>query len=147
LFHGMAPRHQVNVARHRTFDPRKRDPYAISKRSAPNYTVTSDTAPCPIRTRILTLTIRLHLVPKFQKHWRYTMFRGSVKSTGYPLHSPVSPSLPLPCVIVPIRFQLDSTICGTSFRDPGIAATTNPFATVLIASRPGGFCCRKCDTR
>jgi hypothetical protein len=28
----------------------------------------------------------------------YTMFRGSVKSTGYPLHSPVSPLLPLPCV-------------------------------------------------
>jgi len=27
-----------------------------------------------------------------------TMFRGSVKSTGYSLHSPVSPSLPLPCV-------------------------------------------------
>ena len=30
----------------------------------------------------------------------YTMFRGSVKSTGYLLNSPVSPSLPLPCVIV-----------------------------------------------
>jgi hypothetical protein len=30
----------------------------------------------------------------------YTMFRGSVKSTGYPLHSPVSPFLPLPCVTV-----------------------------------------------
>ena len=30
----------------------------------------------------------------------YTMFRGSVKNTGYPLHSPVSPSLPLPCVTV-----------------------------------------------
>ena len=30
----------------------------------------------------------------------YTMFRGSVKSTGYPLHSPVSPSLPHPCVSV-----------------------------------------------
>jgi hypothetical protein len=29
-----------------------------------------------------------------------TTFRGSVKSTGYPLHSPVSPSLPLPCVTV-----------------------------------------------
>jgi len=29
-----------------------------------------------------------------------TMIRGSVKSTGYPLHSPVSPSLPLPCVSV-----------------------------------------------
>ena len=30
----------------------------------------------------------------------YTMFRGSVKSTGYPLYSPVSPSLSLPCVAV-----------------------------------------------
>jgi len=30
----------------------------------------------------------------------YTMFRGSVKGTGYPLHSPDSPSLPLPCVNV-----------------------------------------------
>jgi hypothetical protein len=30
----------------------------------------------------------------------YTMFRSSVKGTGYPLHSPVSPSLPLPCVTV-----------------------------------------------
>jgi hypothetical protein len=30
----------------------------------------------------------------------YTTFRGSVKSTGYSLHSPVSPSLPLPCVTV-----------------------------------------------
>jgi hypothetical protein len=30
----------------------------------------------------------------------YTMFRGSVKSTGYPLHLPVSPSIPLPCVTV-----------------------------------------------
>jgi hypothetical protein len=30
----------------------------------------------------------------------YTMFRGSVKGTGYPLHSPVSPSLPPPCITV-----------------------------------------------
>ena len=30
----------------------------------------------------------------------YTMFRGSVKGNGYPLRSPVSPSLPLPCVTV-----------------------------------------------
>ena len=40
----------------------------------------------------------------------YTMFRGSVKGTGYPLHSPVSPftspSLASPCAIT---FQLDST--------------------------------------
>ena len=30
----------------------------------------------------------------------YTIFRGSVKGTGYPIHSPVYPSLPLPCVTV-----------------------------------------------
>ena len=30
----------------------------------------------------------------------YTKFRGSVKNTGHPLHSPVSPSLPLPFVTV-----------------------------------------------
>ena len=30
----------------------------------------------------------------------YTMFRGSVKSTGCPLHSPVSPSIPLQCITV-----------------------------------------------
>jgi hypothetical protein len=30
----------------------------------------------------------------------YTMFRGRVKSTGYPLHSPVSPLLPIPRVTV-----------------------------------------------
>jgi hypothetical protein len=30
----------------------------------------------------------------------YTMFRGSVKGTGYPLHSPVSSSITLPCVTV-----------------------------------------------
>jgi len=36
----------------------------------------------------------------------YTMFRGSVKGTGYPLHSSVSPSLPIPCAIT---FQTHST--------------------------------------
>jgi hypothetical protein len=30
----------------------------------------------------------------------YTKFRGNVKGFGYPLHSSVSPSLPLPCVTV-----------------------------------------------
>jgi len=36
----------------------------------------------------------------------YTMFRGSVKSTGYPLHSPVSPSLtPLVRHRVPSRLN------------------------------------------
>jgi hypothetical protein len=31
---------------------------------------------------------------------RYTLLRGSVTDTGYPLHSPVSLSLPLPCLTV-----------------------------------------------
>jgi len=30
----------------------------------------------------------------------YKMFRGSVKGSGYQLYSPVSPSLPFPCVSV-----------------------------------------------
>jgi hypothetical protein len=30
----------------------------------------------------------------------YTMFWGSVRCTGYTLHSPVSPSLPIPCITV-----------------------------------------------
>jgi len=30
----------------------------------------------------------------------YTVFRGSVKGTGFSLHSPVSPALPRPCVAV-----------------------------------------------
>jgi len=38
----------------------------------------------------------------FQTHTNagYTKFSRSVKGFGYPLHSPVSPSLPLPCVAV-----------------------------------------------
>jgi hypothetical protein len=39
----------------------------------------------------------------------YTMFRGSVKGTGYPLHSPVSPSLPSRASPCAVTFQLDST--------------------------------------
>ena len=36
----------------------------------------------------------------------YTTFRGSVKSTGYPLHSPVSPFISLPvCHRVPSHFN------------------------------------------
>jgi len=43
----------------------------------------------------------------------YTMFRGSVKGTGNPLHSPVSPSLHLPASPCAITFQLESTYCQT----------------------------------
>jgi len=38
----------------------------------------------------------------------YTMFRGSVKGTGYPLHSPVSLSLPSRASPCSITFQLQS---------------------------------------
>ena len=41
----------------------------------------------------------------------YTMFRGSVKSTGYPLHSPVSPSLTLPYVYVCHHISTAVYIC------------------------------------
>jgi hypothetical protein len=44
----------------------------------------------------------------------YTMFRGSVKSTRYPLHSPVSPSLPSRASPCAITFQLDYTYCFPS---------------------------------
>jgi hypothetical protein len=43
----------------------------------------------------------------------YTMFWGSVKSTSYPLHSSVSPSLPLSCVTVWHHFKLESNSCDT----------------------------------
>ena len=39
---------------------------------------------------------------------RYTVFRGSVKSTGYPLHSPISPSLPLPCIITTVSVVIST---------------------------------------
>ena len=55
----------------------------------------------------------------------YTMFRGSAKSTDYPLHSPLSPSLPLPCVTYAITFQLDSTCLYRRF-----GATSVPFRRV-----------------
>jgi len=42
----------------------------------------------------------------------YTMFRGSVKGTGYPLHSSVSPSIPLPASPCASTFQLESSMIG-----------------------------------
>jgi len=39
----------------------------------------------------------------------YTILRGSVKSTGYPLHLPFSPSFPLCASLCAITFQLEST--------------------------------------
>jgi len=49
----------------------------------------------------------------------YTMFRGSVKSTGYPLHSPVSPSLSLPCVTMCHHISTGLYLWGGIFSDFG----------------------------
>jgi len=57
----------------------------------------------------------------------YTMLRGSVASTGYPLHSPVSPSLPLPCV----------TMCHHISTGPYLCVTT---WDLLLISRNGSAC-------
>jgi hypothetical protein len=51
----------------------------------------------------------------------YTMFRGSVKSIGYPLHLPVPPSLPLRASACAVTFHLDSTasLFASGLRDGG----------------------------
>ena len=46
----------------------------------------------------------------------YSMFRGSVTGTVYPLHSPVSPSLPLPCVTV--YHHISTGLCCSTHTQP-----------------------------
>jgi len=55
----------------------------------------------------------------------YTMFRGSVKGTGYPLYSPVSPSLPLPCVTV--YHQISTGVYQLHSADVRIQSQSYPF--------------------
>ena len=66
----------------------------------------------------------------------YTMFRGSVKGTGYPLYSPVSPSLPLPPVghHVPPRFNwtLPCHVCTTHFKPNVDAYLLNVFVPYIM---------------
>ena len=50
----------------------------------------------------------------------YTMFRDSVKGTGYPLHSPVSPSFPSRAAPCAITFQLDSTVVPDETSSPSV---------------------------
>jgi hypothetical protein len=79
----------------------------------------------------------------------YTMFRGSVKSTGYPLHSPVSASLPLSCVTVchhistglyrishPLRFNSSSlTYC----RPTSLSSSQSTKASGFVLDVAGVF--------
>ena len=55
-------------------------------------------------SRLLAAVVRIS-----RNNAGYTMFLGSVKGTGYPLHSPVSSSLPLPCVTV--RYHISTGLC------------------------------------
>jgi len=60
----------------------------------------------------------------------YTMFRGSVKGTGYPFHSPVSPSLPLPRVTVCHHISPGVFHLANVFKFiPALETDDNPLAT------------------
>ena len=58
----------------------------------------------------------------------YTMFRANVKGTGYPLHSRVSSSLPLPCVTVCHHIS-NAVYLGTSLMHLGISETPTYIGT------------------
>ena len=58
------------------------------------------TSPCKSVEASVQLTTGSQGVRISGSNAEYTMFWGSVKGTGYPLHSPVSTSLPLPCITV-----------------------------------------------
>ena len=83
----------------------------------------------PSRASPRTITFQL------ESNAGYTMFRGSVKSTGYPLHSPVSPSLPLPASPCAITFQLESNAGYTMFRD-SVKSTGYPLNLPVSPSLP-----------
>jgi hypothetical protein len=71
----------------------------------------------------------------------YTMFRGSVKGTGYPLHSPVCPSFPLPCVTVCHHISTGVyhfTGCRMGFRAglDGCGNSRLHLVSILVSSSP-----------
>ena len=72
----------------------------------------------------------------------YTMFRGSVKSTGYPLHSPVSPSLPFPCVTVchHISTGVYLTLCFIQHWTLNTYQRVKIFQALLTYELVGGSC-------
>jgi hypothetical protein len=70
----------------------------------------------------------------------YTMFRCSVKGTGYPLHSPVSLLLPHPCVTACHHISTGPYISGsnvgyTMFRG-GVKSTGYPLHSPVSPSPP-----------
>jgi len=63
----------------------------------------------------------------------YTMFRGSAKSTGYPLHSPISPSLYIPCVTVCHHISTGLYYC-ISILDNKVSVDTRDLSSKFRAS-------------
>ena len=63
----------------------------------------------------------------------YTMFRGSVKSTGYWLHSPISPSLHLPCVTVYHHISTGLYIQQNAHPTNAVRSLTNPARQMTVA--------------
>jgi hypothetical protein len=65
----------------------------------------------------------------------YTTFRGSVKGTGYPLHSPVSSSLPFPYVTVCHHIST-----GLHQQHPSCLKSANhsqlPQSTIILHTHP-----------
>jgi hypothetical protein len=81
------------------------------------------------RTSLCAITFQL------DSNAGYTTFRGSVKSAGYPIHSPVSPSLPLPASQCAITFQLDSNARYTMFWG-SVKSTGYPIHSPVSPSLP-----------
>jgi len=65
----------------------------------------------------------------------YTMFGGSVKGTGYLLHSPVSPSLPLPFVTVCYHISTGLYQCA----DPSILIVLSDSASTAIKAKSSPY--------
>jgi len=65
----------------------------------------------------------------------YTRFLGSVKSTGYALHSPASPSLPLLASPRAITFQLDSFLLERNCKIISQNTIARTVSQVLSAKR------------
>jgi hypothetical protein len=80
----------------------------------------------------------------------YTKFRSSVKGTGYPLHSPVSPSLLLPCVAVCHHISTGLYLQSRCLQNTTPYSKTTHYAQnntlynciifdIPLAQRPGGL--------
>jgi hypothetical protein len=71
----------------------------------------------------------------------YAMFRGSVKGTGYTLHSPVFPSLPLPCVTV-CHHVSTGVYKMLLIHNCSLSLSTREGTQYVLVTKVGGSCSR-----